>query len=186
MSSLPLVPAARPMWVASIPRQAVIVLLGSLALAVSAKVALPIGPVPITAQTLVVLLLGFAVGPALAASTVALYLIEGVAGLPVFAVPPGPGALAGPTGGYLVGFLFAAALTGVMAQHGWHRTPLRVAAGMVLGNVAIYVVGVGYLATLIGWPSALAAGLYPFLLGDAIKIVVAVVALPRISRRVAP
>ncbi|WP_370325470.1 biotin transporter BioY [Euzebya sp.] len=183
-TSLPLVPAARPAWTASIPRQVVLAVAGSAALAVSAHIAVPMWPVPITAQTLVVLALGFAFGPTLAASTVVLYLIEGVAGLPVFTVPPGPGALAGPTAGYLFGFVAAAALTGVLAQRGWQRNPATVAAGMVLGNLTIYLGGVGYLTTLIGFDAALSGGLYPFLIGDAVKIALAVAALPILTRRI--
>lgn len=183
-TSLPLVPTARPAWTATIPRQVVLAVAGSAALAVSAQIAVPLWPVPITGQTLVVLLLGFAFGPKLAAGTVALYLAQGAMGLPVFQGFAGPAALVGPTAGYLFGFVAAAALTGYLAQRGWQRSAWTVAAAMVLGNVVIYAVGVGYLTTLIGLDAALAGGLYPFLIGDAVKIAIAVAALPLIARRI--
>lgn len=182
-TALPLVPAARPAWTATLPRQLVLVLAGSAALAVSAQVQVPLWPVPITGQTLVVLLLGFALGPRLAMVTVATYLAEGAMGLPVFAgFAAGPAVLAGPTAGYLFGFAAAAGVTGVLARRGWHRRHLTVAAAMLIGNVIIYVLGAGYLSTIVGASTAVSAGVVPFLIGDAIKIGIAVAILPAITR----
>ena len=180
----PLVPALRPSWTTSLPRQAGIVLAGSVALAVSAQVQVPMWPVPITAQTLVVLLLGFALGPRLAGATTLTYLAQGAIGLPVFAnAAAGPAALVGPTAGYLWGFVVAAVLTGALAERGWHRNRGTVAAGMLLGNLAIYVSGAGWLATIVGAEAAWANGVLPFLVGDAVKIAVAMTLLPVLSRR---
>lgn len=183
-TTLPLVPALRPRWTSSLPRQAVIVLLGSVALAVSAQVQVPLWPVPITGQTLVVLLLGFALGPRLAGATVLAYLAEGAVGLPVFAgLTAGAAVLVGPTAGYLWGFVVAAVLTGVLAQRGWQARPSLVALGMVLGNLAIYAIGAGWLAVVTDPATAWASGVVPFLLGDAIKIGIATALVPSVARR---
>ena len=113
-----------------IARFAALAIGGALALAISAKTQVPFYPVPMTLQTLVVLAIGAAFGARLAAATVLLYLGEGLAGLQVFAgLAAGPAYMAGPTGGYLVGFLFAAALVGWLAERGWDRS-----LGWLLGD----------------------------------------------------
>lgn len=184
-TSLPLVPALRPTWTESLPRRAAIVLAGSLALAVSAQVQVPMWPVPITGQTLVVLLLGFTLGPRLAGATTLAYLAEGAMGLPVFAgFAGGPAVLVGPTAGYLWGFVAAAVLTGVLAERGWHRSAATVMTGMVLGNLVIYALGAGWLAVAIGADAAISNGVLPFLVGDAAKIVLATLFLPSVAARV--
>lgn len=184
-TSLPLVPAMRPTWTDSLPRKVVIVLAGTVALAVSAQVQVPMWPVPITGQTLVVLLLGFALGPRLAGATTLTYLAEGAMGLPVFAgFVGGPAALAGPTAGYLWGFVLAAVLTGVLAERGWHHRVATVVAGMVLGNLVIYALGAGWLARLTDPATAWNAGVVPFLVGDAVKIAIAAALLPVVAARV--
>lgn len=184
-SALPLVPALRPAWTASVPRQVALALTGTAVLAVSAQIQVPLWPVPVTAQTLVVLLLGFAFGPRLAAGTVGAYLAEGAVGLPVFAgAGGGLAALGGPTAGYLWGFLAAAVVTGMLAERGWSRRPGTVAAGMVIGNLVIYAFGVAWLANLTSLTTAWASGVAPFLVGDAVKIAIAVGLLPAIARRV--
>ncbi len=184
-SSLPLLPALRPSWTETLPHRVGWALAGSLALALSAQAEIPMWPVPITGQTLVVLVLGFAFGPALAGATVATYLAQGALGLPVFAGGAGgPAHLTGPTAGYLFGFLAAAVLTGWLATRGWHRHAATVAAGMVLGNLAIYAMGATWLANLTDGSVAWNGGVQPFLVGDAIKIAIAVALLPTISRRV--
>lgn len=192
---LPIVPAARPALLATVPRQVVAVLAGSAALAISAQVQVPMWPVPVTGQTLVVLLLGFLLGPKLAMGTVLAYLAEGAVGLPVFAGFESTARLVGPTAGYLWGFVLAAGLTGLLAQRGWHRSAPLVAAAMVLGNLVIYAGGAGWLtawlhllaADTLVWGDAVSAawstGVQPFLLGDAIKVAIAVAALPALSRR---
>jgi biotin transport system substrate-specific component len=116
-----------------------------------------------TLQTLVVLVLGAAFGARLAAATVALYLLEGLLGLPVFAgAVAGPAYMAGPTGGFLLGFLIAAALIGFLAERGWDRSWGRLVAAMTLGHVAIFALGFGWLAVLIGPEKAFALGIAPF------------------------
>ena len=151
-------------------RAALLVVVGTLLLAVSAKVQVPFWPVPMTMQTLAVLLVGVAYGSRLGTATVLAYLAEGLAGLPVFAgSAAGAAYLAGPTGGYLVGFVAAAALAGALAERGWARIPVRAAALFVLGHAVLFVPGVLWLATLTGWDRAVALGLVPFLAGTAVK-----------------
>jgi biotin transport system substrate-specific component len=148
---------------------------GSLLLAVSAKVQVPFYPVPLTLQTLVVLLLGAALGARLAAASVALYLIEGLAGLPVFAgAAAGPLYMAGPTGGFLVGFLAAAALTGFAADRLWDRSWIRLLVSLSLGHAVVFAFGFLWLAQFIGAEKAFAAGVAPFALATMVKTLLAV------------
>ncbi|MGB7974147.1 MAG: biotin transporter BioY [Roseiarcus sp.] len=148
---------------------------GSLLLAASAKVQVPFYPVPLTLQTLVVLLLGAALGARLAAASVALYLIEGLAGLPVFAgAVAGPVYMAGPTGGFLVGFLVAAALVGFVADKRWDRSWIRLIASLSLGHAVVFAFGFLWLAHLIGAQKAFAAGVAPFALATIVKTLLAV------------
>ena len=147
---------------------------GALALALSAKVQVPFYPVPMTLQTLVVLTLGAAFGARLGAATVALYLAEGLLGLPVFAgVLSGPAYMAGPTGGYLVGFLAAAALVGVLAEHGWDRSWLLLMAAMALGHAVIFALGFAWLAVLVGAEKAFVLGVAPFAAATVVKTLLA-------------
>lgn len=143
---------------------------GSLLLALSAKVQVPFWPVPMTMQTMVVLLIGMAYGSRLGAATILLYLAEGVAGLPVFAGPSaGPAYMTGPTAGYLVGFVVAAAFTGWMAERGWDRTPVKALAAMALGHAVVFVFGLSWLSSLIGVEKAVMAGLVPFWAATVLK-----------------
>jgi biotin transport system substrate-specific component len=162
---------------------------GSIALTISAKISIPTIPVPFTMQTLVVLLLGFAYGPALAGATVGLYLLQGAFGLPVFQGTPEKGLglayMMGPTGGYLAGFFVAAVVCGKLAQKGWDKRFSTMALGMILGNAIIYAFGLAWLGSLIGWDKpVLQYGMTPFLVGDLIKIAIAVALVPMFWKRV--
>ena len=161
---------------------AALVLGASLVIALSAQVAiqLPFSPVPITGQTMAVLLVGALLGSRRGALAVLAYIAEGLAGLPVFAGgAAGLTRLFGPTGGYLVGFVAAAFLVGWLAERGWDRRFGTTLAAMTLGNLAIYGVGAVWLAVFVGGVSrAWSLGVVPFLPGDAIKIVLAAVLLP--------
>ena len=155
-------------------RNAVLAVGGSLLLALSAKVQVPFYPVPMTLQTLAVLVLGAAFGARLAAATVALYLVEGLLGLPVFAgAVAGPAYMAGPTGGFLVGFLVAAAMIGWLAERGWDRSWATLLAAMALGHVIVFAFGFAWLAALIGPAKAFAAGVAPFALATVVKTLLA-------------
>jgi biotin transport system substrate-specific component len=157
-----------------IARAAALAVGGALVLTLSAKIQVPFIPVPMTLQTLVVLVLGAAFGARLAAATVALYLLEGLLGLPVFAgAVAGPAYMAGPTGGFLLGFLIAAALIGFLAERGWDRSWGRLVAAMTLGHVAIFALGFGWLAVLIGSEKAFALGIAPFALATIVKTLLA-------------
>ena len=177
--------AAIPSSAEWIGRGLALALGGSLLLAVSAKVQVPFYPVPLTLQTLVVLLIGAALGARLAAASVALYLIEGLAGLPVFAgAVAGPLYLAGPTGGFLVGFLAAAALIGFAADRRWDRTWIRLLISLSFGHAVIFAFGFVWLAQLIGPGKAFAAGVAPFVLATIVKTLLAA-ALVRAGRSMA-
>lgn len=160
-----------------------LILLASLFIAAFAQINIPLQPVPLTGQTFAVLLVGMALGSRRGSLALAAYLAEGAAGLPVFAeAKSGLAVLFGPTGGYLFGFVAAAWLVGWLAERGWDRSLLKTLAAMVLGNAVIYLLGVSWLTrfvgSLAGENGALALGLYPFLLGDAIKAVAAALLLP--------
>ena len=157
-----------------IARFAALAIGGALALAVSAKTQVPFYPVPMTLQTLVVLAIGAAFGARLAAATVALYLAEGLLGLQVFAgASAGPAYMAGPTGGYLLGFLVAATLVGWLAERGWDRSLGWLLAAVALGDLVILVCGFAWLAAMIGPEKAWLGGVVPFLPGDVVKTLLA-------------
>lgn len=154
-------------------------LAGAVLLAASAQLALWIGPVPITAQTFAVVLLGALLGSRRGTAAVAAYLAEGAAGLPVFASGGASLAyIAGPTGGYLVGFLPAAWIAGRLAERGWDRRFLSTVAAMAAATALIYVTGAAWLSTYVGPRAALTAGVLPFLPGDLAKVLLAAAALP--------
>lgn len=161
---------------------AALVLAGSLLIALSAQIAIPLpfSPVPVTGQTMAVLLVGALLGRRRGSLAVLVYIAEGIAGLPVFAGgAAGPARLLGPTGGYLVGFVAAAYLVGLLAERGWDRRVSTTAAAMALGNLVIYTVGVLWLTVFVGSLSAaLAAGVLPFIPGDLVKIAAAALLLP--------
>jgi biotin transport system substrate-specific component len=155
---------------------------GSLALWASAKIQIPFWPVPMTMQTFVVLVLGTAYGWRLGTATMLLYLAEGAIGLPVFAGTPERGIglayMAGPTGGYLAGFVLGAALCGWLAQRGWDRSWWRTAIAMSIGHVLILLFGFLWLTSIVGAAKAYAVGVAPFYVATVAKTALAVAALP--------
>ena len=168
-----------PSAVTSAVTKAALVVFGSLLLAISAQFKIPLYPVPVTGQTLVVLLIGMTYGPRLGGITLAAYLFEGALGLPVFAGgAAGAAVLMGPTAGYLFGFLLVAIAMGYLAERGMGRTVVSTIAAMVIGNCVIYLCGALWLANFIGFGQAIAAGVLPFLYGDALKLVVAAGLMP--------
>jgi len=157
--------SARSSWL----RPAVMMIAGSLLIALSARIQVPMWPVPMTMQTYAVLLVGAAFGFRLGAATVAFYLAQGAIGLPVFAAGGGIAYFAGPTTGYLAGFLVSAAMVGWLADRGWGRHPLHVFAGAIAGTAVIFLLGVTWLAAYMGVGSPFETGLYPFMLGAVLK-----------------
>ena len=166
-------------------RELLVLLLGTVFLALLARIEIrlePFSPVPITGQTLGVLLIGALYGPWRGALCLLAYLGEGAAGLPVFAGgASGAAVLVGPTGGYLIAFPVAAAIVGLLVQplrgvlSGWRALP-----GLLIGTIVIYLIGVPGLAlsTGMGLLTAIEKGMLPFIPGDLIKVVVAAAVLP--------
>ena len=166
----------------SLAMKLAVALAGSVALAVSAKVQVPFWPVPMTMQTFIVLMIGLHFGPRLAAGTVLAYLAEGAAGLPVFSTGAGLAFLAGPTGGYLIGFLVSASLVAAAVQRGYTNSISGLIAVLLIGDAVIFGFGVSRLAMMIGAEKAVLAGLVPFLPAEALKIALAVAASRALSR----
>jgi biotin transport system substrate-specific component len=168
-------------------RLVLLAVLGTLLLTVAAHIKVPFWPVPLTMQTFVVLVIGAAYGARLGAATIILYLAEGAAGLPVFAGGGGLAYMAGPTGGYLVGFLAAAAVIGWLAERGFDRRWTTALVAFIVGDAVIFVFGLAWLAYLLGPDAAIKGGLLPFLPGEVLKIALAVMILPlawsRVRRR---
>ena len=155
---------------------------GSLLMALSAQVSfqLPFSPVPWTGQTFGVLLVGALLGSRRGAAALMAYLLEGAVGMPVFAGgAAGAMRLFGPTGGYLLGFVPAAFVVGFLAERGWDRRFFTTCLAMIAGLIPIHLFGAVVLAGFVGWAKALPLGLYPFLPGDALKILVAATLLPQ-------
>lgn len=150
-----------------------LIALGVLLLAASSKVQVPFWPVPMTLQTSVVLLIGASYGARLATATLVSYLAAGAIGLPVFASGAGIAYMAGPTGGYLAGFLAAAVVMGWLSDRGFGRSLLAALGLMLIGQVLIFGLGVGWLSALIGFGKAVAGGLVPFVPAEVLKTALA-------------
>ncbi|MFA6264326.1 MAG: biotin transporter BioY [Pseudolabrys sp.] len=150
------------------------VVIGSLLLTASARTQIPFWPVPMTMQTLAVIVIGMTLGSRLGFIVVTAYVLEGLMGLPVFANTPARGAglayLMGPTGGYLIGFCVAAYVSGWLAERGLGRDVWRASLVNVIGTAVILAFGYAWLAHLIGPAKAFAAGISPFLLSSLVKI----------------
>lgn len=169
----------------SLARNTLLAIAGSLLIWLSAKVQIPFYPVPMTMQTLVVLVIGATLGSRLGVATVLLYLAQGAIGLPVFAGSPEKGIglayMMGPTGGFLLGFVFAAGIVGRLAERGWDRSILSMGLAMLLGNIVMYVPGLLWLGSFTGWEiNVFAIGLTPFVYGDMLKLVFGAALLPYI------
>ena len=150
------------------------IILGSIALTISAKIKIPFYPVPMTMQTFVVLFLGISLGYKIGISAIGLYLFEGILGLPVFSNSPEKGVgllyFTGPTMGYLIGFLSACFLTSMIK---YEDSFLVVLSKLVIATSTIYVLGLLWLGTLIGWDKPIfALGAKPFLLAEMFKIAI--------------
>ena len=159
-------------------------ILGTLLLTISAKIKIPFYPVPMTMQTFVVLFLGIALGPKIALLTVSLYLFEGIFGLPVFAGTPEKGIgfiyFAGPTMGYLIGFLVAAYIAGSFK---YDKGTINTFLKLILSVSFIYILGIIWLGTLIGWEKPIfKLGAQPFLLAELFKLALLTILLPWIIK----
>lgn len=166
-------------------RQAVLVLAGILALAIAAKIKVPLwpSPVPVTLGTFAVLTIGAAYGPRLGLTTIMGYMIIGALGFDVFANSSaennGLAYMMGGTGGYLLGYVLATLALGYAARMGWDRKVPGMAVAMLLGNALIYIPGLIWLGVLYGWDKPILEwGLTPFLIGDAMKLALAALLVP--------
>lgn len=164
--------------VATLFGEVVILFAGTILLTASAKVEVPFYPVPMTLQTLVVVGLGLFLGPVRGSGIVIAYILQGLAGFPVFAgTPPAPSGLAyvaGPTGGYLGGFVMSAFAAGWLARREYAKTIPGAVTVAVVASALIYVPGLAWLGVFTGYGERLlTAGFYPFLLGDLVKSAIA-------------
>lgn len=176
-------PLAERLWhvdtrAARLARNVTLALGGSALLALSAKLQIPFIPVPMTMQTFAVLVIAMAYGWKLGSATVLTYLAQGALGLPVFAYGGGLAYLAGPLGGYLVGFVAAAALCGFLAERGFDRRRSTTLVAMISGTASIFVFGVARLASFVGFEEAVQVGLVAMLPAAAFKIALATLVLP--------
>ena len=158
-----------------------VMVFGSLFVAVSSQFAfyLPFSPVPITGQTFAVLFIGAVLGSRRGGLSLALYILEGILGLPVFAGGTGGMAvLFGPTAGYLIGFIPAAVLVGYLSEKSFDRNPVSMIIAFLLGQTIIYFFGVIRLLAFVDYERVLLLGVFPFLIGDAIKAGMVMLLLP--------
>ncbi len=157
-----------------------LIVAGSLFVALFAQIEIPMRPVPITGQTFAVLLVGALLGSKRGAAAMIAYIVEGAAGLPFFAGgASGVGILTGATAGYLVGFVVAAYVIGLLAERGLERSVRTSIVPFLIGTLIIYIFGVTWLSILVGnLDKGIQFGLLPFLIGDAIKLIAAALALP--------
>ncbi|MBE0580243.1 biotin transporter BioY [Devosia sp.] len=159
------------------------VVLGTLLITICAKINVPVWPVPVTLQSFAIAALAAAFGLRIGVATVALYLLEGAFGLPVFATGGGLAYLAGPTGGFLIGFLLLAAIVGYAADRGASGKPLTLFAAMLVGDAVLFVLGFAWLVLMAGqaqWidqanvvASAFAKAIQPFIIWDILKMALA-------------
>jgi biotin transport system substrate-specific component len=168
--------------IASWLRDLTLIVLGALFVAIFAQISIPLPftPVPLTGQTFAVLLVAVALGSKRGAATMAFYIALGVFGLPFFAGGAhGLSVVIGATGGYLVGFIFAAYIIGLLAERGLERSIRTSIIPFLVGTLIIYACGVTWLAIVLGnFGKAITLGLVPFIVGDIIKLIAASLALP--------
>jgi biotin transport system substrate-specific component len=170
-------------------KQVVLVVLGIAALAIAAKIKVPMWPVPITMGTFAVLTVGAAYGPRLGLATILGYMLIGALGFDVFASSSAEAAgltyMMGGTGGYLLGYVLATLALGFAARRGLDRSFTGMAGALLIGNVLIYIPGLLWLGQLYGWDQPILAwGLWPFLIGDAIKLALAALLVPSVWKLV--
>ncbi|MBV9576475.1 MAG: biotin transporter BioY [Gammaproteobacteria bacterium] len=160
-------------------KQALLLLMGVLILALSAQLSIPLKPVPLTFQTTTVILIGMTYGARLGTLTIAAYLLAGLIGFPVYqGFSYGLSSFFGATCGYLIGFLPAAFLSGFLAQNGWAKNRIKSFAAACLGSGVIFSFGLLVLAQLIGCKAAIAVGLLPFIISEPIKLLAISMIIP--------
>jgi biotin transport system substrate-specific component len=164
----------------------VLALAGSVLLWISAKTQVPFYPVPMTLQTLAIMVIAATYGFRLGLVTILVYLAEGAFGLPVFSATPERGIglayMMGPTAGYLIGFVVATGLVGWFAERGAGRSALNLFVVMAVAAASILALGFAYLSVFVGAEAAFTAGVVPFVLGDAVKVAIAALLVPAAAR----
>ena len=155
-----------------------LILFGTLLLTISSKIQVPFWPVPMTMQTFIVLIIAMAYGWKLSFLTLLAYLFEGAIGLPVFAKGGGLSYLLGPTAGYLYGMTIASAVVGYFADLGYGKSIFKCVLPLIVGTIIIFVCGIVYLSSIIGFEKAIIAGLLPFIPSELFKIALAVFLIP--------
>ena len=159
-----------------------LVLFGTILLAISAKIQVPFWPVPMTMQTFVIFLIGMTYSVRLSFITVSMYLFEGALGLPVFASGGGIAYLVGPTSGYLYGMLISSVVISYLANLGFSKTYFKTSISLLIGSFIIFLFGILYLGSIIGYEKAIFAGLLPFIPSEIFKIALAVSLIPTIQK----
>lgn len=163
-----------------------LVVLGVALIAIAAKIKVPLwpNPTPVTLQTLAIFALASAYGSRLAVATVMSYMIIGAMGMPVFTGTPEKGLgvlyMAGPTGGYLAGFVVMAYITGLAADYGWSKSPFKMGGAMLIGEVIMLAMGALWMGYLFGADKILAWGVGPFIVTDLIKLAIAACIVPAV------
>ena len=185
ISARPLVDLALPeQGAARLGAQIFLAVVGTLLLTLSAKTKVVLGPVDLSLQTLVVLLIAASFGMRLGVATLLLYMAQGAIGLPVFQSTPEKGIgiayMLGSTGGYLAGFVVMAAIVGWAADRGFDRNPLKLFGVMLAANAIMLAMGFAWLAVLIGAEKAWAFGVAPFIVPDLIKVALAAAVVPAV------
>jgi len=156
------------------------VVICSILLVLSAKIKVDLYPVPMTLQPLAILMIAMLCGRNISVASVSLYLFQGIIGLPVFAYGGGLPYLMGPTGGFLLGFLFVAIVIGDLADRGWGKNLFKSIVAMLLGLFIIYFFGILQLSIIKGFDYAILTGMKPFIVGDFYKLLLASLLLPQI------
>ncbi|MFQ3361104.1 MAG: biotin transport system substrate-specific component [Alphaproteobacteria bacterium] len=155
-----------------------IVLIGSALLTISAKISIPFFPVPMTMQTFAVCVIAMTFGRIYGTTTILFYLLQGLAGIPVFAGGAGIAYMTGPTGGYLLGFLLTGIVLGGLSDRGWGKSYLTTISAICIGTLIIYMSGVIYLSNMIGIEKAIMGGFLPFYPAEIFKILLATLLIP--------
>ena len=167
----------------SITTDIFLVVFGVTLTAIAAQIQIPVSPVPFTFQTLAVLLIGASYGATRAAVTMSAYAFAGLVGIPVFAgASSGPAVLVGATGGFILGFIFAAALTGYLAERNWSKNPFKMFLNFTFGSILIYAFGIPVLAMVAFEANLIQAAtiMLPYMIWDALKAVIAGTSLPAV------
>lgn len=168
----------------TISQKALLLTLGTLLLAFVSQLSIPLQPVPLTFQSVTVVFIGLIFGPRLAMAIVGSYLVSGLCGLPVFANGSfGLQTLMGPTGGYLLGFLPAAGLSGSLVEKGWAKNIVTSFFAGLLGASVIFILGYIWLAQYIGWYAAYLVGVKVFIVTEMVKLLVTAAVTPHFWRK---